>query len=69
MFILAWILAILGGLCGVMGILTAVEVLPEAAVIPEVAGLTWMFWFVLAGILLLGTIAASVCRGGGGYEG
>ncbi len=60
MAILAWVLGILGGLCAVMGIITAV------AVIPEVAALTWMFWFVLSAILLLGCIAFAVGRSG--YE-
>ena len=59
----AWILGILGGLCAVMGIITATEV------VPEYAGLTWMFWLVLSGILLLASIAFSVGGGGGeGYE-
>ena len=53
---LAWLFGILGGLCTVVGIITAV------AVIPEVAELTWMFWFVLSGILLLGCIAFAVGR-------
>ena len=56
MGMLAWILGILGGLCAVMGIITAVEV------IPEVAALTWMFWLVLAAILLLASIAAAIGR-------
>jgi len=53
----AWILGILGGLCAVMGIITATEV------VSEYAGLTWMFWLVLSGILLLASIAFSVGRG------
>jgi len=57
MGVLAWILGILGGLCAIMGIITAV------AVIPEFASLTWMFWFVLSSILLLGCIASAICRG------
>ena len=57
---LAWIFGTLGGLCAVMGIITAVEV------IPEVAALTWMFWLVLSAILLLICIAFAV--GHGGYE-
>ena len=57
MGMLAWILGILGGLCAVMGIITAVEV------IPEVAALTWMFWLVLAAILFLACIAAAIGRG------
>ncbi len=58
----ALILGILGGLCAVMGIITA------TAVIPEFAELSWVFWMVLSGILLLASIAFTVGRGGGGYE-
>ena len=58
---LAWTFGIFGGLCAVMGIITAV------AIIPEVAALTWMFWFVLSAILLLVCIAFTVGRGSG-YE-
>ena len=59
----ALISGILGGLCAVMGIITATEV------VPEYAGLTWMFWLVLSGILLLASIAFTVGGGGGeGYE-
>ena len=54
MGISAWISGILGGLCVVMGIITAL------AVIPEVAALTWVFWFVLSVILLLICIAFAV---------
>jgi len=57
MGMLAWIFGILGGLCMVMGIVTA------AAVIPEVAALTWMFWLVLSAILLLICIAFAMGRG------
>ncbi len=60
MGLLAWIFGILGGLCLVMGIITAV------AVISEVAALTWMFWMVLSAILLLACIASALGRGG--YE-
>jgi len=59
MGILAWIFGAIGGLCMVMGIITAL------AVIPEVAALTWMFWLVLSAILLLASIAFAVSRGGG----
>ncbi|GAG88334.1 unnamed protein product [marine sediment metagenome] len=55
---LAWLFGTLGGLCMVMGIIIAVKVI-EAA---QVAGLDWMFWFVLSGILLLGCIAFAVGR-------
>ena len=57
---LAWIFGTIGGLCAVMGVITA------AGVIPEFAELSWMFWLVLSAILLLATIAFAVGRGG--YE-
>ncbi len=57
MGILAWIFGAIGGLCMVMGIITAV------AVIPELAALTWVFWLVLSGVLLLISIAFSMGRG------
>ena len=57
----ALIFGILGGLCAVMGIITAVEV------VSEFAELSWMFWMVLSGILLLASIAFTV-GGGEGYE-
>ena len=60
MALLAWIFGILGGLCAVVGILTAV------AVIPELAALTWMFWLMLSAILLLVCIAFTITSGG--YE-
>ena len=53
----ALISGILGGLCAVMGIITATEV------IPEYAELSWLFWMVLSGILLLASIAFTVGRG------
>ena len=53
----AWISGILGGLCAVWGIITATGVLPEYA------GLTWMFWMVLGAILLLASIALTLGRG------
>jgi len=62
MGILAWTFGTLGGLSAVMGIITAVEV------IPEVVALTWMFWLTLSGILLLASIACAVGRSGGGFE-
>ena len=62
MGIIASILGGIGGLCAVIGIVTALEVMPDIG-----AQFTWMFWFVLSAILLLGTIAIAVGRGGG-YE-
>jgi len=58
MAILAWVLGILGGLCAVMGIITAVEVIPLLG-----AEFTTMFWLALSAVLLLGCIAATVSRG------
>ena len=54
---LGGILNILAGLCGVMGILTAAEVFD-----PLMAEMGVMFWFVLAAILFLATIAMSACK-------
>ena len=59
MGILAVIMGILGGLCAVMGIITAAEV-----ILPIGAEFNWSFWFTLSGILLLATIASLVSRGG-----
>jgi hypothetical protein len=50
------IISILAGLCGVMGILTAVDVF-------TVSDLGYIFWFVLAAILFLATIAMNSSRG------
>ena len=54
---LAWLFGFLGGLCAVMGVITAVEVVPLLD-----ADLTPMFWLVLAGILLLICIAFATGR-------
>ena len=51
----------LGGLCAVIGIVTAAELIA-----PVMEQLTWMFWLVLAAIFLLASIAFS--QGRGGYE-
>ncbi len=63
MSIFAGLTGFLGGLCAVMGILTAVDVVPLLN-----AEFTWTFWFMLAAVLLLMSIALTVGRGGGGYE-
>ncbi len=55
------IFGILGGICAVLGGLTA-----GGAMAPLGAELTWMFWFILAGVLLLVSIAFNTHRGGGG---
>lgn len=57
MGILALIFGILGGLCGVMGIITAAGVVPTLG-----AEFTVMFWLVLAGILLVACIAFLLSR-------
>jgi hypothetical protein len=61
MGIAAAIVGAIGGLCAVMGIITAAEVIP--LVMPQ---FNWMFWFVLSAILLLGSIAFALGRTG--YE-
>ncbi|HUV75047.1 MAG TPA: hypothetical protein VMW00_00135 [Dehalococcoidales bacterium] len=58
MSISAVIVGAVGGLCAVLGIITAAEVIP--LVMPQ---FTWMFWFVLSAILLLASIALSFGRG------
>jgi len=57
--LLALIFGALGAVGAVIGILTAVEVMPTFA-----DELTWTFWFVLSALLLLGSIAS----GRGGHE-
>lgn len=61
MGVMAAITGAIGGLCAVMGIVTATEVIQLIS--PQ---FTWMFWFVLSAILLLASIALSLGRGG--YE-
>jgi len=51
MGIMAAILGAIGGLAAVTGIITALEIIP--LITPQ---LTWMFWFVLAAILLLAAV-------------
>ncbi len=55
MGVLAWILAILGTLCAIMGIVTAVEV-----ILPLGAALTAMFWLAISGVLFLACIATVI---------
>jgi len=63
MAILAWIFGSLGGLSVVMAIITAL------ALIPELKGLSWQFWFSLStGLLLIAVAFAAVCRSGGSEE-
>ena len=58
---LAFILGILGGLCTIAGVLTAVEVIPSFLGDPVWA--TWIFWFALAGILFVAAITCLVAQG------
>ncbi len=60
---IAAIVGAIGGLCAIMGIVTAAEV-----ILPLGTELTWLFWFVLSAILLLAAIALAVGRSGGGYD-
>jgi hypothetical protein len=64
MVILTWVLGILGGLCAVMGIITATEVAPLLDELP--IAFTPIFWLTLGAVLLLGCIAATLSRSG--YE-
>ncbi len=57
MGIAAWVFGILGGLCAVMGIITAAGVNT-----PLGAEFTSMFWLALGAILLLACIAAAISR-------
>ncbi len=62
MGILAWTFGIIGGLCAVMGIITAAEVIPVL-----IGEFTAMFWMVLSAILILISIAFAV-GSGSNYE-
>ncbi|MFC2011031.1 hypothetical protein ACFLUR_01920 [Chloroflexota bacterium] len=59
MAILAWVFGSLGGLCAVMGIITAAEVIPLLG-----EAFTTMFWLTLSAVLLLACIAAAVATRG-----
>ncbi len=54
----AIILGFIGTLCAAMGIVTAAAVIPP--IMPE---FTWIFWFALSDLFILGAIAFSVSRG------
>lgn len=58
MGMMACIVGIFAGLCMVMGIITATEVIPLLG-----AELTWVFWFGLSVILFLASIAFALGRG------
>ena len=61
MAIAAWVLGVLGGLCAVMGIITATEAVTVLAELP--AAFTPMVWLTLGIVLLLACIAAILSRG------
>jgi hypothetical protein len=63
MGLMAAIVGTIGGLCAVFGILEAADVIPSDI---GLANVSWDFWFMLAGILLLGSIALTVGKGPGG---
>ncbi|UCB42245.1 MAG: hypothetical protein JSV77_07165 [Dehalococcoidales bacterium] len=65
MAIISMVLGIAGALCGILGMLTMLGALPtfiplEEAIGPYVA--TTAFWWGLAGLMLLGSIAISVTQ-------
>jgi hypothetical protein len=68
MVILTLVLGLIGGICGLLGIFTALDLLPafikaEEAIGP-IAATTAFFWG-LAALLFLASIAVSVGRGSG----
>lgn len=58
MAILAWVLAILGALCAIMGIVTAAGIVPTLG-----AAFTVMFWLALSAVLFLACIASAIGAG------
>ena len=64
MRILALALSVLGGICVVVGIFTAIEILPPFISGTGLAGsyaTTTLFFWGLAALFLLGSIAVSLC--------
>ena len=55
----ALLFGLIGGLCAVLGVITAAELLPALG-----TEFTWTFWFMLSGIMLLISIAFAVGSGG-----
>ena len=55
----ALILGILGGVCAILGVVTASGTLP-----PLSPAYTWEFWLTLGGVIFLASIACSVGRSG-----
>ena len=58
----AAILGVIGALCAIIGIMDAADIIPSDI---GLAGMDWPFWFGLASVLFLGTIALLVGRGPG----
>ena len=58
----ALVFGLIGGLCMIMGIVTAFEVVPLLG-----AELTWIFWFAVSALLMLICIAFAL-GSGEGYE-
>ena len=59
MGMLAATLGIIGGLCGIVGIITSFDILDDP-IISKLGNGEFMFWFLVAGLLLLGSIAILV---------
>ena len=62
MGIFAAILGGIGGLSGILGVITALDVLEEP-IITKLGTNEYIFWFLVAAILLLGSIAMSLGKG------
>ena len=60
---IALALGIIGGVCGVMGIITSFDIL-DKPIIEKLGEGEFLFWFLAGGLFLLGSIATSV-----GYKG
>jgi hypothetical protein len=60
MTIVAWVLGILGGLCAVMGIVTATDMVELLTELP--AAFTPMLWLTLGIVLILACIATVLSR-------
>ncbi len=71
MAVLSLVLGLAGGICSLLGMVTALDLLPpfikaEEAIGP-IAGTTAFFWG-LAALMFLASIAVSVGRGGNSYD-
>jgi hypothetical protein len=58
---IAALIGCIGGLCGIFGILIATDII--TADMNPIKNVGWDFWFMLAGVLLLGAIALLLGRG------